>query len=144
MAIESIYWREEISRIAKTLKPKRRPLNWSERLVCTTEREIIVGFFILRKLVELKKVTDKTKNLMLEIQGCKPKTNVHFSNRFELEEYYDLNGENSYQRSAWYLSNSSIHTHPYWRGISQEIGVKYSFSPTTTEINLYGEFLFRR
>tara|TARA_R110001583_G_scaffold100293_4_gene246204 strand:+ start:4431 stop:4817 length:387 start_codon:yes stop_codon:yes gene_type:complete len=62
-------------------------------------------------LVELKKVTDKTKNLMLEIQGCKPKTNVHFSNRFELEEYYDLNGENSYQRSAWYLSNQFIHSY---------------------------------
>ena len=54
--IESCYWKEELQRIATLIRPVANPKRWSERHHCTVERDIIIGFFIVRRLIELHKV----------------------------------------------------------------------------------------
>ena len=54
---ESRYWKEELYRIAKTLKQKRNPRRWTLRAQNVLERELAVGFFITRKLYENNKLS---------------------------------------------------------------------------------------
>ena len=54
---DSRYWREELDRIAKTLKRRRRPHRWSLRAQNVLERDLAVGFFIIRRLYENNKLS---------------------------------------------------------------------------------------
>ena len=65
--IESRYWKEELARIAKTLKPFRKPLRWSERACCIVERDIMIGFFIIRRLIELHKKSSRTRDFNMKV-----------------------------------------------------------------------------
>src|SRR3990172_4198339 len=43
--IESCYWKEELKRIAKSIRRTERPARWSERALCIVERDLMLGFF---------------------------------------------------------------------------------------------------
>ena len=54
---DSGYWREELVRIAKSLRAVRNPPRWSARLQNVLERDISIGFFVIRKLHEHEKLS---------------------------------------------------------------------------------------
>ena len=54
---DSQYWREELSRIARPLRSKRSPPRWSARAQNVIERDIAIGFFVVRKLYEHNKLS---------------------------------------------------------------------------------------
>ena len=54
---DSHYWREELVRIGKSLKPKPDPPRWSVRAQNVLERDIAIGFFVVRKLYEHNKLS---------------------------------------------------------------------------------------
>lgn len=109
MAIESIYWKEELHRIAKGISPVARPKRWSERLVCTVERDLIIGFFILRRLIELNKVSSRISKSKVEIHGYPTRKCINKINRYDLNKNYDWNAENS-SRSRFLISATSAFT----------------------------------
>jgi len=49
--IESVYWKENLLEHARRLKPVEKPPRWSERLVMNFEKELIISFFCIRKLI---------------------------------------------------------------------------------------------
>ena len=57
---DSHYWREELVRIAQTLKPKAAPPRWSARAQEVLARDIAIGFFVVRKLYEHNKLSSLT------------------------------------------------------------------------------------
>lgn len=65
--VESQYWKEELARIAKTLEPVESPPEWTERAHCTVERDLCVGFFIVRRMIELYKVSSITRTLQMKV-----------------------------------------------------------------------------
>lgn len=66
---ESCYWKEELYRIAKTLKRKRRPPKWSLRAQNILERDLAVGFFITRKLYENNKLSSLSHYTDIRLQS---------------------------------------------------------------------------
>lgn len=54
---DSQYWREELVRIARALRPKANPPRWSPRAQNVLERDIAIGFFVVRKLYEHNKLS---------------------------------------------------------------------------------------
>ncbi len=58
--IESIYWKEYLGQIAKSLRQMSRPPRRTERTCAIVERDIAVGFFIVRRLIEINKVSSRT------------------------------------------------------------------------------------
>jgi hypothetical protein len=110
MMIESCYWKEELHRIAKAIKPRRKAARWSERNLCIVERDLMIGFFIVRRLIELHKVSSKTREFQLDLFACprtsKPRKISGLNNLWEL---YDLNKEKRERKKPMYVSNQFIH-----------------------------------
>jgi hypothetical protein len=72
----------------------------------------MLGFFIVRRLIELHKVSSRTRNNMLEVfcyhaRGEK----VHQLNHIRLDSLYDLDKETRQQKKPLYLSNQFIHAY---------------------------------
>ncbi|MGY3439380.1 MULTISPECIES: hypothetical protein [unclassified Marinovum] len=111
MAIESLYWKEDLARIAKTIRPVPKPKRWSERAVCTVERDVMIGFFIVRRMIELHKVSSRIAKMKVDVFGTPTVKNVTFLNRFSLEENYDWEAEKLEKKSVAYVCNQSIHAY---------------------------------
>ena len=110
--IESRYWKEELARIAKTLKPFRKPPRWSERACCIVERDIMIGFFIVRRLIELHKVSSQTRDFNIKVYSCPNQGNeVTWTNNHRIFEHYDTENEKSETKKPLYMSNQFIHAY---------------------------------
>ena len=110
--IESRYWREELTRIAKTIKPLRKPPRWSERTHCVVERDLMIGFFIIRRLIELNKVSSRTRDYSLKVHAC-PAVAIEVTqlNKGWIFETYDLENEKQIIKKPLYISNQFIHAY---------------------------------
>jgi hypothetical protein len=112
LMIESCYWKEELARIAKSLRPVRNPPRWTERLHCVVERDLMVGFFMLRRLIELNKVSSAVKDFRMTVFSCpnsgKP---VTLLNRGDVDELYHMDKERKEIKKPLYLSNQFIHAY---------------------------------
>lgn len=111
MAIESLYWKEELARIAKTIRPVRRPKRWSERAVCTVERDIMIGFFIVRRMIELHKVSSRISNMQLEVFSTPVARKLTKLNRFSIEENYSWEAEKAERKTVPFICNQCIHAY---------------------------------
>lgn len=111
MAIESLYWKEELARIAKIIRPVSKPKRWSERAVCTVERDVMIGFFIVRRMVELHKVSSRVAKMQLDVFSAPVTKNVTKMNQFSVEENYNWNAENARRKSVAYVCNQCIHAY---------------------------------
>ena len=108
--IESRYWKEELERIARSIRYVPNPPRWTERAVCVVERDISIGFFIIRRLVELHKLSRKTKDHKVKIYGHR-RNETHLNNRnhWDLERHYNLDNDVPILKSVQYISNQFIH-----------------------------------
>ena len=110
--IESRYWKEELARVAKTLKPVRKPPRWSKRAVCVLERDLMIGFFIIRRLIELNKVSSRTRDFNMKVYSCPSQgTIVTRMNSHRIYELYDIENEKLEIKKPLYMSNQFIHAY---------------------------------
>jgi len=92
--IESRYWKDELKRIANTIRPLKNPVRWSERAHCVIERDLMLGLFIVRRLIELHKVSSATRDCTLSVFSCPTRgVHVHCNNHHLIDELYDLESE---------------------------------------------------
>lgn len=110
--IESRYWKEELKRIARTIRRTKTPVRWSERAHCVVERDLMLGFFMVRRLIELHKVSSATRDCTLLVFSCPSRgKHVHRMNHHRLDELYDLGKEIRETKKPLYLSNQFIHAY---------------------------------
>lgn len=108
--IESIYWKEELERIAKSIRRIPNPPRWTERAVCVVERDLMIGFFFTRRLLELHKLSSKTKDHKLKIYRYRRKgSHLTRLNHWDLERHYDLDSEVQALKDVQYVSNQFVH-----------------------------------
>jgi hypothetical protein len=108
--IESCYWKEELRRIAVTVQRVVRPRRWSERMHGIVERDLIVGFFLLRRLIEMKKVSSAIRNRQLGVFSCKSRGKpVTLLNSHRIWELYDLENEVAERKTPIYVCNQFVH-----------------------------------
>lgn len=108
--IESVYWKEELSRIARTLRPVKRPPRWSERLVCTTERDIMIGFFIIRRMIELHKVSRQTSDLRVQVFSIRALKKINKLSQISSDNY-EWPEETNAEEPLGYIANQFIHAY---------------------------------
>lgn len=110
--IESRFWKEELRRIAATVRRVSKPPRRSERAHCIVERDLMIGFFLLRRLIELNKVSSAIKNRQLCIFSYKAKGKpVTWINAHKLWELYDMKNEVAEVKRPLYVSNQFIHAY---------------------------------
>jgi len=110
--IESHYWKEELARIANTVARVAKPPRWSERAHCMVERDLIIGFFLLRRLVELNKVSSAIADRRFTVFSYKSRGKlVTRMNRADLYELYDLDDEVAETKKPMYIANQFVHAY---------------------------------
>lgn len=112
MIIESIYWKEELHRIYDNIMPVAKPPRWSERRYNVLLRDITIGFFIIRKMIELNKVSSKIQNGLYCIFACNSICGkITRLNKFEIFELYDIDNEIEETKNILYIANQFIHSY---------------------------------
>jgi hypothetical protein len=108
---ESSYWKEELARIAKTIRPKASPKRYSDRAVSVVERDVIIGFFIVRRLIELHKVSTAVSKMKLDVFSATPRKTVTKINFHRIDENYDWDKLKKEKKLAPYICNQAIHAY---------------------------------
>jgi hypothetical protein len=110
--IDSFYWKEELRRIAVTVQRVAKPRRWSERAHCTVERDLTVGFFLLRRLIELNLVSSAIKSKRIRVFSFRALgKRVTRINAHRIGELYDCENEVAESKSPLYVSNQFIHAY---------------------------------
>lgn len=108
--MESLYWKEFLADTAKDIKSVAAPKRLTVRRFEIVERNIVISFFLLRRLIELKKVTNKVRNYRLQIYmwpstGKQPTLLNHHS----IEKLYDSSKEQVLTKRIIDICNQFIH-----------------------------------
>lgn len=143
MIHESWYWKQPLLEIAerlRSLKTKSDEELLADELSAQFERDIFIGFYSVRKIIEaVAKVTDATKNMQLQVScyaNCEPVTARH---NHKLDELYDLEQEHQETRDLWFVCGRIIHSFIFMPYVGEEgrlEGIMFT-SDTDKDKNLY-------
>lgn len=113
MIYESHYWKTELIKLSKKLT-KRIPYKrfWTDAQNGAFEKEIIIGFYIVRKLIVSIRLPNRL--VSTKITGCKFPNNgktVHLMNTHKFYEYYDFDNGKTEKFDLRFLINQIIHSY---------------------------------
>lgn len=113
MIHESSYWKNYLLKLASTLERRLIQTRWGDKNLFVVEREIFLGFYAIRKLIESKKISDsvtlrKHKLKEFPYSGNPESLFTHMS-----ESEYDLTGGEEAYLTTVELCNQFIHSHHF-------------------------------
>lgn len=108
--IESCYWKDDLLAHAWRLQPTKKPPRYSEKAQVIFEKEVIISFFMVRKLFESHKVSSVSKNYKAMVTqypiSGKKVTSLNF---WDVDELYDLENGKAVRKSITFICNQFIH-----------------------------------
>ncbi|WP_141441350.1 hypothetical protein [Vreelandella titanicae] len=107
--IESCYWKEDLLRSSKKFKPVSKPPRWSEKLQVNFEKEVIISFFMIRKLMESNKLSKSTISYKAQVFRSLCINKVNNRNFWDIMELYELESEQVVSKSIGFICNQLIH-----------------------------------
>ncbi len=113
MIHESHYWKTELIKLSKKLT-KRIPYQrfWTDAQNGAFEKEIMIGFYIVRKLIESQKLPNRL--VSTKITGRKFPNNgttIHLMNTHRFYDHYDFDKEKTEKFDLKFLINQIIHSY---------------------------------
>ncbi len=111
MISDSAPWKAELERLAKELGSLSRRTKWSEAAEYRVERALMLGFFVIRRLHESRKITDDAADLGVRVQryplrGVPP----DLLNWHRLDEHFDLSRGQPERVPLRRFCNQAIHS----------------------------------
>ena len=108
---DSVPWKQECLKTAQKLAKRYNQKNWTHRSSFALEKEVFLGLFALRKLIESNKVSDAVKNKTVELAmypaNDKP---ITLLNQHRFPELYDLYAGQHESIDYWTICNQFIHS----------------------------------
>lgn len=128
MIWESWYWKQPLLEMADRLANFKVSNDLSDEEVAQVERDIFIGFYSVRKLLEAPaKINDKTRSLSLTLRKHPNLKHVTWCNNHRLDELYDLSESGQEVRDVLFVCGRIIHS--------------FVFAPCQSEDGgLYGAF----
>lgn len=109
--IESFYWKKNLLKHAKSLRPVKKPPNWSEKQMVNFEKNIIISFFLIRMLFDNNKISQKSRTYKAKVFRYKPTgKKITKRNHFCIDEIYNLKKEHQVQKGFIFIANQLIHS----------------------------------
>lgn len=113
MIYESQYWKEDLLKLAGKLERRLVQTRWGDRNFYAVEKEIFLGFYIIRKLIESKKISDhivakKYKILEFPLQDFSELPISSFN-----ENIFEINKAKKIELSVISLCNQFIHSYHF-------------------------------
>ena len=111
MIWESTYWKEEILRHAQRIRRHQTLKRWVERSTSRLEKDLMIGFYSIRKLIEAHKVSDEIRDRSICLQGY-PWTGspITFLNWHKIDKKYDLEHPVPVNKTLIWVANQIIHS----------------------------------
>ncbi|WP_027467879.1 hypothetical protein [Deefgea rivuli] len=113
MIHESSYWKDDLLKLASRLERRLIQTRWGEKNLYTIEKEIFLGFYSIRKLIESKKISDKISHKKYSIHEFAYRGNAVSLATFFKESEYDLSKSKVTEISISALCNQFIHSHHF-------------------------------
>lgn len=111
MIWESTYWKEELFRYARQIRRRQALKRWGDRSTAGLEKDLMLGFYSIRKLVEAHKVSDEIRERRLCLQGYPwAGSPVTFMNWDRIDQKYDLEHPVPLTKTVIWLANQMIHS----------------------------------
>lgn len=114
MITESYYWKKPLLTGAKFIRKYMDAENITDAQFARIEREIFVGFYSIRKLLEATtKVSAKTRDMKVALKQYQKRSDqpiVDWYNRNEFWELYDLEQPAQEFRDLLYVAHRMVHS----------------------------------
>lgn len=122
MIHESYYWKQPLLRSARWLEKAVIDDESSDRILARAEREVFMGFYAIRKLLETFTLSTTTKLITynLESFSARPGANPDHLNRTDIEKHYDFDSKNSETRNIEFICNQFIHSFVFVFALSED------------------------
>jgi hypothetical protein len=136
---ESRYWKAPLLRAANWIEKLRIQEESSGKTFVRLEREVFVGFYAIRKLLETFKISDNTRSATFDLKYSPNIKPVDYLNAHRIDELYDLSRVASESRNLEFLCNQFIHSYIFVPVIGElnEIAGLYVTSDRTRHNKLY-------
>lgn len=115
MIHESYYWRNELIKISGKIQKKIKvQKSWSNSKYAKLEKNLMIGFYIIRKLMEGNKLTNKLGSSNFQLKEYKSsKLNITLLNNHRFYENYDLQNHKIVKRDLKFLINQFVHSYTF-------------------------------
>lgn len=113
MISESHYWKRPLLRAATWLERLRIEDANEERILVRVERELFVGFYTIRKLLDTFKISPSTRMMMFEMVWSPCIKTVDYMNAHRIDELFDLDVKHAEQRDLAFVCNQFIHSYVF-------------------------------
>ncbi len=127
MIEQSFYWKRELFKIAVDLRDRRKRRRWPQASLARIEVNVMLGFYMIRKLLEARKVSDSIAKRRLPLPVyCATGTRITYRNAHRIEDLYDLSGAHGETRTVAFICDQIIHSYifvscfadpPGWDGV---------------------------
>jgi hypothetical protein len=130
MIQDSFYWKQALLKQVAILRQKLEQRVWRDSSFGRMEQAIMTGSYIVRKLVEAKKISDKLYQQPLAMRSF-PATGqlVTLLNKHRIVELYEVKGGRSVTKPLSYVINQIIHSfifEPIFEGPSKVFGIAFN------------------
>ncbi|NVM23059.1 MAG: hypothetical protein HWN68_14910 [Desulfobacterales bacterium] len=109
--MESSYWKEFLAETASDLHRVARPKRLTQRRYEIVERNIVIGFFLLRRLIELHKVSSRVRDFRLKVFAWPSTGKLPTLLNNHREELYEFSKEHAQTKKPMYICNQVIHSY---------------------------------
>jgi hypothetical protein len=113
MIYESRYWKQPLLRAATWLERLRLGEANEERALARVERELFLGFYSIRKLLDPFKIAPRTRTMMFMLTWSPCVKEVDYMNAHRIDELFDLDVRHTEQRDLAFLCNQFIHSYVF-------------------------------
>jgi hypothetical protein len=108
---DSAYWKEELFRNANRLKRRQTQRKWVERSHAGLEKDVMISFYSIRKLIEAHKISDELRDRPVPLRGYPwSGRDVTYMNWDMIDRNYDLESPVSLQQSLAWIANKLVHS----------------------------------
>ncbi|MCE1241932.1 hypothetical protein [Oryzomicrobium sp.] len=113
MIHDSSYWKDDLLKLAQSLEKRILQTRWGGKNLFVVEKEIFLGFYAIRKLIESKKVSDSVSKRKYELREFTYSGDPNSLITHIREAEYDLTSGKTVWLSTVDLCNQFIHSHHF-------------------------------
>ena len=113
MIWESCYWKGQLLNLVKEIEEWESTNDIDEAGFAKIERELMMGFYSVRKLVEAKKLSDSVAKEKLNCKSFPNIKNVNLKNWHHINKLYDLKAGSDEKLDINFVFNQFIHSYVF-------------------------------
>ncbi len=111
MITESSYWKKPLLESALRFKEYSESNFFEEEKSVQIEKDIFIGFYSIRKLMDTVKIKDSTKEMKFQIQWSPNIKQVDYINNHFIDKLYNLKQINQETRTLKFICDQIVHSY---------------------------------